>query len=286
MFTQVQIDPGQPIDIPGQYASVQADRIQLHTSTNCIDWSRWADRGVIVNVTSPTTTFFHHQEVIYVPWDPSPWWLYVAVNIDDVFYGYYRIKSTSPTTFDWSQRQTASLAQLGNQIGYLYEAPGGPLFVRITFTDDDTGRTVPSMQFSRNGIHWYWGNEGPAKLAGSTDNNRNKNCYFLGLSTLNGTGQLEYLGNYKWKAFYAASTSNSPGGSDIYYSEIGVGDMYITIHPCFVDLGDLAQLCSQWLFSGTGLAADLNKDNKVNNNDYAYLGIYWQTPCPLNWPLE
>ena len=239
MYSQVMILPGDPIDIPGQVAQTWADRIELHTSPDGDNWTRWEERGVVVNLDDPTRTSLHHQEMIYVPWDQNnkPYWMYVAAHEDDAFTGYHLIRSADPTTFDWQQREGAGLAQLGNQIGYAKQAPGGPLFVRITFTADGTSREVPSLQFSRDGKSWFWGDEGPVELDGSKDDLNNKNTYFLGLSTLDGTGELEYLGGNTYRAIYAATTSNSPGGGDIWYSEIGVGELVFEIVPEPATLG-------------------------------------------------
>ncbi len=234
MFTQVEVDPGQPIDIPGQRAETQCDRIQLHTSTDALNWQRWSEeRGVIVGLDDPTRTNLHHQEVIYVPWDADgkPWWMYVAANVAGQWLGYCRMRSADPTTFDWQQRERGVwFAQLGNQTGYLRQAPGGPLFLRITFTGTDDGRTVPTFQFSRDGMKWMWGDGGPVKLAGSDDPDY-PNCYFLGIETIRGTGELEYLGNNKWRAFYVATTCKTPVAPEIFHSEIGLGEVTIEITP-------------------------------------------------------
>ncbi|MGI6296295.1 MAG: hypothetical protein ACOX3G_09415 [Armatimonadota bacterium] len=234
MYTQVQIDPGTPLDIPGVKAKVGADRILLFTSRNGYDWTRFEERGVVVNVDSPETTALHHQEMVYVPWDKDkkPFWMYVAVNTKKGFEGYSRIRSADPKTFDWNDREKGvNLAQLGNQIAYAAEAPGGPLFVRITFTGNDTGRTVPTLQFSRDGLKWQIGDNGPALLDGSHDDAFNKNCYFLGISTIDGTGALERIGDNTYRAIYAATTSNSPGGAEIWKSQVGVGELVFTINP-------------------------------------------------------
>ena len=169
-----------------------------------------------------------------MPWDKDrrPFWLYVGVNLDGVFTGYSRIRSADPRSFDWRLREKgAAFSQLGNQLAYARQAPGGPLFVRITFTGDASGRHVPSLQFSRDGMAWFSGDEGPVLLDGSKDNDKNRNCYFLGISTIDGTGEMEYLGNNTYRAIYGATTSNSPGGGDIWYSEIGAGELIFTITP-------------------------------------------------------
>ena len=59
--------------------------------------------------------------------------MYVAADVAGQPQGYQRLRSADPTTFDWSTRERAGLAQYGNQIGYIKDLPGGPLFVRITF---------------------------------------------------------------------------------------------------------------------------------------------------------
>lgn len=233
MYTQVEIDKDDPIDVPGMKSVTGSDRIQLFTSSNGSDWTRFADRGVVINIDEPESTFLHHQEVAYVPWDKDkrPFWLYVAVNRNRQFTGYCRIRSADPKTFDFKLREPGvGFSQLGNQLAYAKQAPGGPLFVRITFTADN-GRQVPSLQFSRDGMSWFGGDEGPIKLDGSKDNANNKNCYFLGISTINGTGELEYVGKNTYRAIYGATTSNSPGGAEIWTSEIGVGELLFRITP-------------------------------------------------------
>lgn len=234
MYTQVEIDKGGPTDLYGLRSTAWADRIQVFTSKNGLDWERYVERGVVVNMDKPLVTALHHQEVAYVPWDKDkrPWWLYVGVNDNGQFTGYSRIRSADPKTFDWKLREPgAGFSQLGNQLAYAKQAPGGPLFVRITFTGDDTGRHVPSLQFSRDGMDWFSGDEGPVKLDGSKDDGNNKNCYFLGISTIDGTGELEYLGKNTWRAIYGATTANGPGGGEIWTSEIGVGELIFTIKP-------------------------------------------------------
>jgi hypothetical protein len=228
MLTQVMIQPGDPIDISGQIAITQADRIMLLTSADCKNWTRKEDRGVIVNVATPTITNFHHQEIVYVPWDPDGkvYWMYVAYDVNGVFQGYIRIRSNDYSTFDFNSRETVSgMVQLGNQIGYLENAPGGNLFVRITFITSGT-RTVPALQYSSNGINW---SAAMNELEGSSDNVNNKNCYFLGIATINGRGAIPYSGNNQWNTIYAATTSNSPVAPEIYFSEIGMGTLTINI---------------------------------------------------------
>ena len=262
-YTEAQIDPGDPVDYPtgavNEFTSEIA-RIQLHTSTDGVNWNRWStQRGVITNIAQPTLTHTHHHEALYVPWDADgkPFWLYFAIAIDGTQSGYHRIRSADPTTFDWNTKEVANLAQLGNQIGYIEDAPGGPLFIRITFTNEknNTSRTVPSFQFSRNGLQWIIADEGAVELAGSDES---KNCYFLGFSTIDGKGQLQSAGeDNTYKAVYVATTSQTPMAPEIYYSELGCGEVTLKINPestfagdidknGISDLGDVAILAQQW----------------------------------------
>lgn len=231
MFWQVEIDPGGMTDM-GEKAINQCDRIGLSTSKDGMNWKRKTDRGVVINITDPTITNLDHQEVIYVPDDPDgkPWWLYTFHFIKGSPAGHVRMRSSDPTTFDWAKREPVSgMAQIGNQTGYADEAPGGRLFVRITFTGNPEGRRVPTLQLSRDGLNWE-----PAKLdgkvlllAGSADNRNNKDVLFLGMSTIDGTGKLDYRGDGKFHALYGATTSNGPGQPEIWQSEIGIGEFTI-----------------------------------------------------------
>lgn len=235
MFWQAEIDPGKPLD-NGDTAVKQCDRIGLSTSADGVNWKRKTDRGVIINITNPTITNIDHQEAIYVPDDKDgkPWWLYTFHFVDGKPAGHMRMRSSDPTTFDWNAReQISGMSQIGNQIGYADEAPGGRMFFRITFTDNGEKRNVPTLQVSRDGLNWITGQEGGLArplLAGSKDDKDNKNCYFLGMSTIDGTGKMECMGKNKFRAFYGATTSNGPGQPGIWKSEIGVGQVYITFN--------------------------------------------------------
>ncbi len=235
MYAQVQGNPNANVDLPGVMEPAGVDRIVLFTSKDGSNWTRTStQRGVVVNIDQPARTSLHHEEVIYVPWDADrrPFWMYVAAVVSHRHTGYVRIRSADPTTYDWQQRETGvNLAQFGNQVGYARQAPGGPLFVRITFVADDTGRTLPTLQFSRDGIAWTYGDEGPVLLDGSDDDADNCNCYFLALSTLDGIGELEYLGRNTYRALYAATTCSAPVAPQIFHSEIGVGELILQIRP-------------------------------------------------------
>ncbi len=65
-------------------------------------------------------------------------------------------------------------------------------------------------------------------LEGSDDTANNPNCYFLGISTLDGTGELEHMGRGRFRAIYGVTTSKTPVAPDIFHSEVGVGVVEMT----------------------------------------------------------
>lgn len=232
MYTQVQGNTTARTDDPQVTETPGVDRILLFTSDDGFSWQRASTaRGVVVNIDDPARTALHHQEVIYVPWDAEGlcWWMYVAADVAGQPQGYHRLRSADPTTFDWSLRQRAGLAQYGNQIGYARDLPGGPLFVRITFDGLANGKTVPSLQFSRDGLDWRGGDDGAALMAGSADEGANRNCYFLALCTLDGTGELERTEDGKFRALYAATTCATPVAPEIFHAEIGLGELLLSL---------------------------------------------------------
>jgi len=55
---------------------------------------------------------------------------------------------------------------------------------------------------------------------------------------------------------------------------------------CIVQFDDFARFAEQWLYSGTGLAGDIDKDGDVDLEDLRRLADYWLACCPYNWPLR
>jgi hypothetical protein len=243
MYCQAEVDPGQPLDGAGLIADgVQCDRIALFTSLDGDHWTRKTDRGVIVNVPDPTHTMFHHQEFIYAPWDTAtPYHLYVPTFVGGISdqSTTWLLKSNDPTTYDWTKRLQVSGITLGigegNKIAYCAEAPGGPLLTRITWIADATGRQVPTLMFSRNETAWTYGDGAPIHLAGSTDNQNNSSNWFMAMSTLDGTGQVEYLGDNTYRLFYVTTTCKIPivtgEPGDINSSQLGIGQLTFKIVP-------------------------------------------------------
>ena len=53
----------------------------------------------------------------------------------------------------------------------------------------------------------------------------------------------------------------------------------------YVEFDDFARFANQWLEPGSGLAADLDKDNDVDVEDLGILAEEWLKKCPPGWPL-
>lgn len=220
------------------------DRLGYASSTDGIHFERKTDSPIIVPSENETDADFdieigfNHEELIYVPDDPDGkcFWLYTGHYVNNNWSGYVRIRSSDPTKFCWDEREGVSgTSQIGNQIGYIsdFDGCGNRLFLRISFKDyeDELGvRTCPFLQFSYDGIEWV----GSEVVLASTDisdptASRNKNTYFLGFATVDGTGELERTEDGRYKLMYYATTSNSPGGGEIWHAEIGAGEMYFTL---------------------------------------------------------
>ena len=63
------------------------------------------------------------------------------------------------------------------------------------------------------------------------------------------------------------------------------GGYWSTYDICVVELYDLHKFVEFWLDSGTGIPADLDRDNIVNLHDFHELHFYWLGVCPQDWPL-
>ena len=225
------------------------DYIGYASSTDGIHFTRKIDSPVILP--EPGKTFaqfkevygdeygFNHHELIYVPDDPEGkcFHLYTGNFRNNAWAGYYRIRSADPTCFYWSEREaTSGFAQIGNQIGYIsnYDGQGNRLFLRITFhdvTDENGTRAVPTLFYSVDGLNFH---STGISLAGvdvtdpvAAENNRN--IYFLGFCTVNGTGELPRNEDGSYKLTYLATTANEPGGMPIFWAEAGFGVMNFTL---------------------------------------------------------
>jgi len=278
MYTQVEIRPGDPLDTGHVAQNYWADRVQLHTSSDGINFTRFADRSVFVNIPDPVAYDIGHHEVMYVPWDDSgrPFWMYTRYFLNGVFSGHVRIRSNDPYTFDWSAAEVPQgMIGIGQQVGYIPNVGGAPLYARITGLEAPDGRWVPTMQFSRDGLTWLMSSGEPMYLAGSTtDDPRFRLLFYFGMSTLDGTGEWEEIRPGMYRVVYAATAGNT---ESIFDSEIGVGEMFVTF--TFEIPGDYNRdgkvgaadyvLWRKRLGSfGLNLPADGNKNNIIDQGDY------------------
>lgn len=240
MYSDIAINAGWPIDYPaGAVAGNGVGRTQVHTSDDGSNWTRFTDRGVVINFDNPEYTTVTQPLALYVPktvYDPDPggeekpFWLYVF-EIDQTMgpgiegmKGYYRIRSADPYTFDWQERERTRGPGFNDKLAYAIQTPGGPLFMTPKREENSEFRFVPTLYFSRDGINWF--GDG-IEMSGSKNNYRYSDISYTIISTLNGTGELKYIGNNSYYAIYGGMTTNvSP-----FYSRIGVGDTIITVTP-------------------------------------------------------
>ncbi|ACU04497.1 hypothetical protein [Pedobacter heparinus] len=235
-FTQCEITgsrnvDGSPTVSPG--SGVWADRIQLYTSTSGEGgWTKYlpggVNRGVITNIPAAerSTRKFGHHEMMYEAGAAKPWVMYVYSHLNNVPKGYFRIKSTTPHTFDWSTAQLCSgFSQLGNKTGYV-DVPGGRLYMRISHTANSAGKRVPTFRFSSDGLNF---DDGSAivELIGHPS----LNTYFLGFTTDYGTGANAPLttGGTQFSFQYGGAASTSAVAPDIFNSDIWLGKTNMTV---------------------------------------------------------
>ncbi|MBQ7378316.1 MAG: VCBS repeat-containing protein [Clostridia bacterium] len=212
-----------------------ADRIGVATSTDGIHFERKTDSPALIS--SDQYSCFTHQEVIYVPDDPDGlcFWMYVRYVHNNFHVKHIRVRSADPLCFDMDKdcTEVSGFHQIGNQVGYIndYDGNGNRLFVRITFTEyDEKGdgkkvHTVPTLQFSPDGINWTLSG---LYMAGADPDNEDewtrRNVYFLGFSTINGTGEIPKAENGEGYEFiWVSCTCDSPVAPNIFYSSEGMG---------------------------------------------------------------
>ncbi|MBO4423425.1 MAG: VCBS repeat-containing protein [Clostridia bacterium] len=211
------------------------DKIGYASSGDGVNWERKTDEPAIV--CDDPEIGFNHEEVIYVADDPDgkPFWMYTGHFVNGVFHGYIRIRSSDPTRFDYKDKEnTDGFSEIGNQIGYLTDKDGNRTFIRITFKTDSSGdakHTVPTLQFSRDGLRFHGSGDLMFAAVDQDDprNELNKNVYFLGLATENGTGEIRQNDDGTYTVMYFATTCASSVAPEIFWSEGGVGVATLTL---------------------------------------------------------
>jgi hypothetical protein len=84
--------------------------------------------------------------------------------------------------------------------------------------------------------------------------------------------------------------SGTIGQHDAAYSEGGdyelLGGFWPGQPTCMVDFRHFAKFAQYWLEEGTGLPADLYKDDFVDLFDLELFVYEWLYYCPYDWPLK
>ena len=208
------------------------DKIGYASSDDGVHWERKTDEPVIV--CDDPEVGFNHEEVLYVPDDPDgkSYWMYTGHFRNGTWSGYVRIRSAVPDRFEYKDREgTDGFSQIGNQLAYFTDDDGRRIFVRITFSDavEEDGQKYwrPTLYFSTDGLRFVSGNN--CILAGvdvtdpRTENNRN--MFFLGMITENGTGEIKRNEDGTYTIIYLATTCKTSVAPEIYDAEVGYGEM-------------------------------------------------------------
>ena len=208
------------------------DKIGYASSDDGVHWERKTDEPVIV--CDDPEVGFNHEEVLYVPDDPDgkPYWMYTGHFVKGAFRGYIRIRSAVPDRFDYSDREgTDGFSQIGNQLAYFTDDDGRRIFVRITFSDaaEEDGQKYwrPTLWLSDDGLKFV--SSSGCTLAGvdvtdpRTENNRN--MFFFGMITENGTGEIKRNEDGTYTIIYLATTCKTSVAPEIFSAEVGYGEM-------------------------------------------------------------
>jgi hypothetical protein len=106
--------------------------------------------------------------------------------------------------------------------------------------------------------------------------------YEIVWSTIDGGGGVSSGGPY--------TLTGTIGQPDAAYSSGGDYEMLGGFWPggpfCFVDFKDFARFAEYWLYTGTDLAGDIDKDGDVDFEDLRRFADYWLACCPYNWHLR
>ncbi len=106
--------------------------------------------------------------------------------------------------------------------------------------------------------------------------------YELSWSTIDGGGGVSSGGQYV--------LTGTIGQPDAAWSSGGQYELLGGFWPggplCFVDFYSFARFAEQWLYTGPGLAADLDEDNDVDFADLKRLVDEWLYSCPYGWQLK
>lgn len=208
------------------------DKIGYAYSDDGVHWTRKTDEPAIVS--DDPEVGFNHEEILYVPDDPDgkPYWMYTGHFVNGVFRGYIRIRSSVPDRFLYSDKEaTDGFSQIGNQLAYFTDDSGRRVFVRITFTDytevDGEKYWRPVLFLSDDGLRFTSGTDWELAGVDVTDPRTadNRQMFFLGMVTENGTGEIPRNEDGTYTLVYLATTCASSVAPQIFSAEVGYGEM-------------------------------------------------------------
>jgi hypothetical protein len=160
---------------------------------------------------------------------------------------------------------------------YAYGENVGWLNFEPNVAGPNVGATVGSSKLT--GFIWAenigWINLSPESYGGVFND---------GFGNLSGYAWGENVGWINFNPSYGGVTIDTDGNFNGWAWGENIG--WVNFRLAFlVDWDDLANFTSQWLQEGTGLEADLYKDEKVDFIDYSILADYWLDYYPDDWQL-
>ena len=117
-------------------------------------------------------------------------------------------------------------------------------------------------------------NDGAGNLSGYA---WGENVGWINFAPTNGGVTIDSDGNFGGWAW----------GENIGWINFNSAQLYgYNVKVCVVGFDDLAEFCGQWLYTGSGLTADLYSDMEVNFKDYCIFASSWLSYCPDGWQLK
>ncbi len=106
--------------------------------------------------------------------------------------------------------------------------------------------------------------------------------YSISWYTIDGGGGYSSGGPYEMVGTAGQPDAGVSAGGDYVLN----GGYWAGTCGCVVNMTDLSNFITQWLYSGPDLEADLWADEVVNLEDFAELAFWWLQACPADWPLK
>jgi len=211
---------------PGQ--TRQCDKILYATSTDLVNWTKH-DQPVIIN--APNDAKFMFPKAIVLD---SKIWLYFGYVSDGgtTFQGPWVIQSTNPVRFNFNEKiRQQEPVEWGQHAVLWPNDPQKRIHVQVMTNwplKSQTGYMVPTLSFSKDGIHWIHSDSGnPIDFPSVM---KNKHHTFCNIATeIN--GGLNPLPNNlgKIETFYYCATFD--GSHNVWDSDISAGKLFFILPP-------------------------------------------------------